>query len=59
MSDKHRGPDSSPWTTEAEALLAGAQSFLLHGRKAPESSTDVPWSIISFNSPSSPIRELS
>lgn len=42
-----------------ESLVAEGLSFLLHGLKAPESSTDVPGSIISFNSPNGPIRELS
>lgn len=39
--------------------MAEGLSFLLHGLKAPESSPVVPWSIISFNSPNGPIRELS
>lgn len=39
--------------------MAEGPFFFLHSWKAPESHSDVPWSLISFNSSNSPIRELS
>ena len=59
MSDKLRGPYISPQTTEAKEPVPEEPSFFLCSQNAPENGSDVPWSLVSFNSPNSPIRELS
>lgn len=55
MSDKLRGPKSSPGTAGAKESGVGRAGLAPHSQ-APESCAGAPWSLISFNSPNSPIR---
>lgn len=59
MSDKLRVPTAPHRQQRQRSLVAEGPFFFLPSWKAPESHSDVPWSLISFNSSNSPIRELS
>jgi hypothetical protein len=59
MSDKLRGPNSSLWTTEEKESGRRRAVLFLAQSERQELLSDVPWSLVSFSSPHSPIRELS